>query len=503
MQISLKKRLSVLALIAIVFTLCVQSVLFAFHYHQLQQINSSSEQHYAQQSYPALFANVISSHNQVIESLYATSNQAIEPSKQRQVNLELIEKIDQLNDKITFTVSKSTPSNTMTEPLLSLEQQFQRYRQMVKDSLSSSNVSVSVVEQAMFEANQRFGSLSLSFTALIEAQNTVQLNTLNVLKQSTNTRFYVTIAVSIVTLTLLIASIILTRNSITKSIASLVGISNQVASNKDYSMRAQSSKIKEIDDMATALNSMLNLINVQQQELVVAKALSNQADEAKNVFLSRMSHELRTPLNAILGFAQLQLLSQSQNPSHVQASEMIIEAGQKLLIMINDTLDVISMKQQQLSISTTDCDIDLAITQSLAHLTRALDKSGLILIYQPVCAVIQAEPNRLRQVLINLISNAIKYNVIGGSIEIVVNTSLNDTVSIDIIDTGVGIESSIKSSIFDPFTRTIHAENSEIQGTGIGLTITRYLILAMNGQLDFTSEFGKGSTFSVSFRKNQ
>ncbi len=261
------------------------------------------------------------------------------------------------------------------------------------------------------------------------------------------------------------------------------------------------SAVPVTNDQAEVIESRFTLTDITP--LKTAQRQAEQASEAKTLFLSRMSHELRTPMNAILGFAQLEKYSLKKgNSVNLEASiEQIISAGAHLLMLIEDILDVVKTEQQQLNIEMKSLDTHLAISESMALVESLASSHNITLNFQPSQLCIVADRRRFKQVIINLLTNAIKYNQKNGSVTVTVESSAENLVAIHVTDTGVGIAYEDKDEVFHPFSRLTYANQHEIQGIGIGLTLVKLLVEEMNGKIDFHSTVGKGSTFTVQFAK--
>jgi signal transduction histidine kinase len=216
---------------------------------------------------------------------------------------------------------------------------------------------------------------------------------------------------------------------------------------------------------------------------------------ANSQALSRASHELRTPLNAILGFGQLLALDELDE-SQRHNVEQIMAGGRHLLALIEDLLDVSRLDAAGLDLGPVDTAAQIegavALCQPLAageSLTVTVDTGA-----EPLWAL--ADARRLKQVLLNLISNAIKYNRAGGSVTIRARPDGADGVRIDVIDSGVGMSYQQLTRLFQPFER-LDAPVRGIEGNGLGLAVSRSLVEAMNGTIDVASNPGAGSVFSV------
>ncbi|PIP76871.1 MAG: hypothetical protein COW85_12000 [Ignavibacteria bacterium CG22_combo_CG10-13_8_21_14_all_37_15] len=255
-----------------------------------------------------------------------------------------------------------------------------------------------------------------------------------------------------------------------------------------------------------------------ENELSKAKAEAERANVAKSEFLSRMSHELRTPMNSILGFAQLMDMKEP-DPAHKEGVNQILKSGKHLLDLINEVLDMARIESGKLTVSPEPVEIFGVILETI-DIVRHLAEEHQITLESDVSTdkklFIRADHQRLKQVLLNLINNAVKYNRQGGSVKVQcsgrreVGGSLSavqgqqkteegkkdNVIRISVIDTGQGIAQEHLEKLFNPFER-IGAERTETEGTGLGLAISKKLIDAMNGKIGVESEVGKGSNFWI------
>lgn len=244
----------------------------------------------------------------------------------------------------------------------------------------------------------------------------------------------------------------------------------------------------------------------RQEALQRAVAAANSANRAKSEFLSRMSHELRTPMNAIIGFSQLLEADEELSEDNRDNTLEILRAGKHLLGLINEVLDLAKVEsgEVELSLEAVDCT---ELLQECCKLLRPIaDQNGIALMLEPFTpAVIHADRIRLKQVLLNLMSNAIKYNRPGGGVCIRGECREIDAAGflrLHVTDDGPGISLEQQAGLFQPFNR-LGAEHGEIEGSGIGLVITRKLVLLMGGWIGVDSRLGEGSDFWVQFPLDQ
>jgi signal transduction histidine kinase len=219
------------------------------------------------------------------------------------------------------------------------------------------------------------------------------------------------------------------------------------------------------------------------------------ANSAKQVFLSRMSHELRTPLNSVLGFSQL-LALELTDPKQSRQIGHINHAGTHLLALINDILDLSRIEAGQLAVSLGPVSVAGSVQQAVDLISPLADKRGITVEVAADQQFVLADAGRLAQVLINLLSNAVKYNRESGTITISCERAAAGVVRIHVADTGIGIDPADQALVFEPFVR-VNAARSAVEGTGIGLSLSRALAELMNGDLGFTSRAGEGSDFWI------
>lgn len=238
-----------------------------------------------------------------------------------------------------------------------------------------------------------------------------------------------------------------------------------------------------------------------KQNAEKARDEANQANQAKSVFLSNMSHELRTPLNSILGFTQRILKTGGAHLSHREndALQRVFDNGKYLLNLVNDILDIAKIEANKMELDICSVTLNTLVSECCRQMESLADSKKLEVINQvtePV--VIEGDFQKLQQVLINLISNGIKYTE-QGKLTISLDNTGADEIVLHIEDTGVGIATSDFAKIFDPYNH-IHSDLNQavsVQSTGLGLPLSRKIVQLHQGDIEVTSKQGTGSCFSI------
>lgn len=361
---------------------------------------------------------------------------------------------------------------------------------------------------------------------------------------------YLAIALGVTVLALLVALLLLRRLDyvITQPILDIADVAREVIETGDYSRRARKLSADEVAQLVDSFNQMLAEIELrtralersngelareaeqraqaQQEvmrlnqelevrvhertvqlemangELAMAMEEARSANYAKSAFLSSMSHELRTPLNAILGFAQI--LSSDRLPSTLEQKKEfaghILKSGRHLLTLINEILDLAKVESGTVSLSLEPVALPAILQECRDMIAPLASQRGIGMAFPEACPLnVLADRTRLKQILLNLLSNALKYNREQGQISIACASQPGGRVRISVRDTGMGLNSEQLALLFQPFNR-LGQEGGTQEGSGIGLVVTKRLVELMDGNIGVASEAGVGSTFWIELR---
>ncbi|MDD2879968.1 MAG: HAMP domain-containing sensor histidine kinase [Rhodoferax sp.] len=302
-------------------------------------------------------------------------------------------------------------------------------------------------------------------------------------------------ASTLVMIALVIAIAIWMASALTRRITEMsAGISRFQGG--DLSHRLEVRGKDEMAELAKSFNHMASEVQHSFGRLDDARQAAEQANRLKSEFLANMSHELRTPLNGILGYAEL-LELELEDPAQRDYAKTIRASGEHLLTLVTDVLDLAKIEAGRMDFNLAQVDLPSLLTEVVGlELGHAKSKDLRIeLQADALPPLVFADPVRLRQVLLNLTSNALKFTTQGGVL--VRAAQVGDRVRIEVQDTGVGIKPDDLQLIFEKFRQTEAFVTRSQQGTGLGLTLAKELVQRMGGQIGVTSSPGEGSTFYV------
>lgn len=398
-----------------------------------------------------------------------------------------------LHDTGEIVVAKSDPEGMLIVAPLRHENSAD-YRKIIQSNIKNKGISAAVSGKSGYGVTTDYRSQEVisawRFIPKLQWGISIKIDTDEILKQGLPLIKQIAIEFIISLLVILVIALVFARQ-ISKPLLKLLDATRQIASGNLQHRVAVDAK-DEIGKLASSFNDMT-------EELEISREKSKAAELAKTQFLANMSHEIRTPMNGILGMAQI--LEQTNLDSEQRSFvETITQSGDSLLKILNDVLDLSKLDAHKVQLEHINFNLERVCQESLELLAvKTINKKvELILDYKPDCPVnFMGDPSRLRQILLNLLGNAVKFTSkgyirLGVSCEAVNN---HFSVNFEVEDTGIGISDEAMEHLFDEFTQADSSTTRKYGGTGLGLAISRNLVELMGGQIQVTSEVGSGTKF--------
>ncbi len=379
----------------------------------------------------------------------------------------------------------------------------------VENSYCAEAESGVVLIEPVSEADQRVGTLYL------KASNDSVRSQVLASRQATGYVGLAALALAIVLATVL-------QRPISRPLLGMAQVAQEIAAENDYSLRVDAADcVGEICVLSNAFNSMLTQIQdaetqlsqanqtlearVRERTSELARALeaAQAANRAKSEFLANMSHEIRTPLNAIIGFSELLRRDDNSLPPTERLDYLatVHSSGKHLLNLINDILDLSKIEAGHLQVEMLDCSPHRIISEVISVMRVKAGEKDLKLDYTwtgPFCETVHTDPSRLRQLVLNLVSNAVKFTPYGRvHVDARLDLDQEPRLVVDVIDSGIGIPQDKIDSIFDPFCQADNSVTRQFGGTGLGLTISKRFAEALGGCLKVESQPEEGSRFTL------
>ncbi|MDZ8026899.1 MAG: ATP-binding protein [Nostoc sp. DedQUE01] len=355
----------------------------------------------------------------------------------------------------------------------------------------------------------RLDQLSQNLTNILQTAEDQEQERQKSVEQARIVERFIVIASMLVSVA--IAAIVAWRTSraIAEPVIVVTQVAEQVARKSNFDLRAPITTEDEIGLLAKSLNRLIEGVSERTKELQQAKELAEAASKAKSIFLANVSHELRTPLNAVIGLSQLledDATDLGLSPDFITDLETINSAGKHLLHLINEILDLSKIEAGKMTLYPETFEIATLIHNVVLTVKPAIEKNANVLEVDldEQLGTMYADQTRMRQVLLNLLSNAGKFTT-NGKVTLTVRREKDDfrleaplgSITFTVRDTGIGMSHRQQQQLFQPFTQGDTSTTKRYGGTGLGLAISRHFCQMMGGEIIVNSQSGVGSTFTI------
>jgi len=386
-----------------------------------------------------------------------------------------------------------------------LVQTLQAYAAGATGAIERSAMAPHMSRWFMKAANTDYASVSQSFAALIDESQRSTDAAIDAQREEAHRTLAGTAAVVGGAILASVALSLVLARIFARPVLDLARLAERVRHEGDYMLRAERRTGDEVGDLVDGFNSMLTEIQARDTELREARSQAEAGARAKSEFLAMMSHEIRTPMNGVLGMSGL-LLDTRLSAEQREFVETVQNSANALLSILNDILDFSKIEAGRLDLEVVDFDPRLALQEVVELLAERAQSKGVELVCSidpKVPGALRGDPGRLRQVLTNLIGNAIKFTERGEVVaSVMVGATKSDSIDlrVEVRDTGIGIPPEVQGRLFQAFSQADTSTTRRFGGTGLGLVICRRLVELMGGQIGLESETGVGSTFWFTVR---
>lgn len=505
MTIRLRTKLLVFPAILVILSLLMSVMAMKILRSGTQLLEDFSRDDLVQNASVTLLFTELSRNHTAIYTLLADAEQGLDEGRVYELGQPLLDNVRGIITSIEVlgTTFPLVPAEARLHAALVAD--LRVYLRDATSAVERSSASPRASRQLIRVANADYNRVSLTFARFTSESLRAMESEIGEVRETSKRSLFRGALVVVAAILLSIALSLFLARFLTRPLLDLVSVMDRVRREGNYDVRADKRSTDEVGEMVDGFNAMLTEIEARDIELRQARTQAEAGALAKASFLAVMSHEIRTPMNGVIGMTGL-LMDTDLNPEQRVYVATVQSSANALLTILNDILDFSKVEAGRLELESTAFNVRSAMQDVVELLAEPAQSKGLELlgfVDPAVPEAVHGDPGRFRQILLNLISNAVKFTERGevvASVRLAAEEDDSLTLRVEVRDTGIGVSPEAQGRLFQAFSQADSSTTRRFGGTGLGLAICGKLVELMGGQLGMDSEVGRGSTFWFTVR---